>query len=60
MATLNTTEAVQKAVQAQSIVDIHTHLYPAAMGPLFLGGPDELVTYHYLKAETSRQLPSAS
>tara|TARA_Y100000588_G_scaffold245615_2_gene259951 strand:+ start:735 stop:1970 length:1236 start_codon:yes stop_codon:yes gene_type:complete len=58
MATLNTTEAVQKAVQAQSIVDIHTHLYPAAMGPLFLGGPDELVTYHYLKAETSRQLPS--
>lgn len=58
MPSLDTLDAVKKAIKAQSIVDIHTHLYPASMGPLFLGGPDELVTYHYLKAETSRQLPS--
>lgn len=57
MPSLNTLDAVTKAIKDQSIVDIHTHLYPASMGPLFLGGPDELVTYHYLKAETSRQLP---
>tara|TARA_Y100000588_G_scaffold359801_1_gene419106 strand:- start:337 stop:1659 length:1323 start_codon:yes stop_codon:yes gene_type:complete len=49
--------AVDAAFQSHPIVDIHTHLYPAGMGALFLAGPDELVTYHYLKAETSRHLP---
>ena len=58
MSKLNTLDAVEKAIKGQSIVDVHTHLYPASMGPLFLGGPDELITYHYLKAETSRQLPA--
>ena len=50
-------DAVALAFENQPIVDIHTHLYPTQMGPLCLMGPDELVTYHYLKAETSRQLP---
>ena len=49
--------AVDRAFAEHPIVDIHTHLYPLQMGALSLWGPDELVTYHYLKAETSRQLP---
>ena len=51
-------EAVENAFQNHAIVDVHTHLYPHQMGPLYLAGPDELITYHYLKAECSRQLPS--
>ena len=50
-------DAVALAFENQPIVDIHTHLYPTQMGPLCLMGPDELLTYHYLKAETCRQLP---
>ena len=49
--------AVTSSLDAQPIVDIHTHLCPLSMPDLALYGPDELVTYHYLKAETSRQLP---
>ena len=51
-------EAVTRVFEDQPIVDIHTHLYPIQMGPLCLMGPDELLTYHYLKVETCRQLPS--
>ncbi|MCZ6635289.1 MAG: glucuronate isomerase [bacterium] len=54
----NIAEAVENAFQNHAIVDIHTHLYPHQMGPLYLAGPDELITYHYLKAECSRQLPA--
>ena len=50
-------DGVASAFENQSIVDIHTHLYPTQMGPLCLMGPDELLTYHYLKAEACRQLP---
>jgi len=57
MASINVTQAVEKAFKEHKIVDIHTHLYPAEMGPMYLAGPDELITYHYLKAETSRHLP---
>jgi len=56
-AEFSVSEAVGQALAEQPIVDIHTHLYPRQMGDLNLWGPDELVTYHYLKAETSRQLP---
>ncbi|MDA0748313.1 MAG: glucuronate isomerase, partial [bacterium] len=49
--------AVETALSEQPIVDIHTHLYPPQMAPLCEYGPDDLLTYHYLKAETSRQLP---
>lgn len=57
MADFSIAEAVKKAFQDHAIVDIHTHLYPPTMGDMYLAGPDELVTYHYLKAECSRNLP---
>ncbi|HCK10138.1 MAG TPA: glucuronate isomerase [Candidatus Latescibacteria bacterium] len=57
MAPINVAEAIKNAFLDHKIVDIHTHLYPAEMGPMYLAGPDELITYHYLKAETSRHLP---
>jgi len=36
------------------VIDIHTHLYPAAFGKIGLWGIDELLTYHYLAAEFFR------
>ncbi|MCC6392241.1 MAG: glucuronate isomerase [Bryobacterales bacterium] len=35
-------------------IDMHTHLFPPALGELGLWGIDELVTYHYLEAELFR------
>ena len=35
-------KAVENAFQNHAIVDVHTHLYPHQMGPLYLAGPDEL------------------
>lgn len=57
MSNFSIAEAVENAFQNHAIVDIHTHLYPASMAALYLAGPDELLTYHYLKAECSRMLP---
>lgn len=57
MADFSIAEAVDKAFQEHAVVDIHTHLYPPTMGEMYLAGPDELITYHYLKAECSRNLP---
>jgi hypothetical protein len=64
-------EAVQTALAAQPIVDLHTHLYPPSFGTpvanstgkkeptgLMLWGVDELVTYHYLVAEVYRVVPA--
>ena len=45
---------VLKAVRDVRIVDMHTHLYSKGFGPLLLRGIDELLTYHYLVAETVR------
>ncbi len=45
---------VDKAVQSARIVDVHTHLYPPKFGDILLWGIDELLTYHYLVAETFR------
>ncbi|MFA6666549.1 MAG: glucuronate isomerase [Armatimonadota bacterium] len=45
---------VESAVRATKITDIHTHLYTPAFGGLLLWGVDELLTYHYLVAETMR------
>lgn len=39
------------------LVDLHTHLYDPALGPVLLWGIDELVTYHYLVAEFFRARP---
>lgn len=36
------------------IIDMHTHLYSPDFKELFLYGIDELLTYHYLVAETFR------
>ncbi len=51
-------ERVQKAVDTAPIVDIHTHLFAPQFGGLNLRGVDELLTYHYLVAETLRAEPS--
>jgi len=45
---------VLAAVRDARVVDIHTHLYSADFGGLLLRGIDELLTYHYLVAETVR------
>ena len=45
---------VDKAVESVKITDVHTHLFTPDFGPLLLWGFDELVTYHYLIAETMR------
>src|SRR4051794_39113868 len=45
---------VDDAIKTTPVYDLHTHIYPANFGPLSLWGIDELVTYHYLIAETIR------
>ena len=47
-------DAVSTAVWAQPVTDIHTHLFSTEFGELLLWGVDELLTYHYLIAETLR------
>jgi hypothetical protein len=62
--------AVASALEAQPIIDIHTHTYPPSFGTpvpnrtgqtdprgLMLWGIDELLTYHYLIAEVYRVVP---
>ena len=46
---------VREIVAAQPVMDIHTHLYSPEFGDLLLWGIDELLTYHYLIAETFRK-----
>jgi hypothetical protein len=46
--------AVRQAVEQAPVVDLHTHLYAPQFGSLCLSGIDELLTYHYLIAETLR------
>ncbi|MFN3729593.1 MAG: glucuronate isomerase [Fimbriimonadaceae bacterium] len=48
---------VLRAVDEAPVVDMHTHLYPPSFGDLLLSGVDELLTYHYLIAETARVSP---
>lgn len=45
---------VQRVVAEQPVTDIHTHLYSPEFGELLLWGVDELLSYHYLIAETLR------
>lgn len=45
---------VDEAVKSTPVYDLHTHLYPASMPKYCLWGIDELLTYHYLIAETLR------
>ncbi len=45
---------VDRAVETTPVYDLHTHLYPAGFGAFMLWGIDDLLTYHYLIAETLR------
>lgn len=45
---------VTEVIDTTRVIDIHTHLFPAEFGGLNLSGIDELLTYHYLVAETFR------
>ncbi|MBV9928427.1 MAG: glucuronate isomerase, partial [Acidobacteria bacterium] len=45
---------VSEVVGAAPVFDMHTHLYAPEFGELGLSGIDELLTYHYLIAETFR------
>lgn len=43
-------------VASTPVDDIHTHLYDPAFGSLLLSGIDDLLVYHYLVSEASRQM----
>lgn len=45
---------VEYAVANSNAIDIHTHVHPPEFSGLFLSGIDDLLTYHYLIAETFR------
>jgi len=47
-------QAVDTAVAEAKVTDIHTHIYPPCFGDLVPWGIDDLITYHYLIAETLR------
>ena len=47
-------ERVRGVLEKLRVVDMHTHLFPTELGPLWLSGIDELLTYHYLLAEHFR------
>jgi hypothetical protein len=50
-------QLVTDVVNATPVYDIHTHLYDPAFGELLLWGIDDLLTYHYLIAESLRWAP---
>jgi hypothetical protein len=45
---------VKEIIDQTKITDIHTHLFAPDFGNLLRSGIDELLTYHYLIAETMR------
>jgi len=49
-------KSLDRALKQVRITDIHTHLYAPCFGDLLLRGIDELLTYHYLVAETFRHV----
>lgn len=51
---MNMKQMVEKSVRDVRVTDIHTHLYAPNFGEALLWGVDELLTYHYLVAETMR------
>lgn len=51
---------VSETVKTTPVTDIHTHLFAESFGDLLLWGVDELLTYHYLIAETFRFRPDLS
>lgn len=53
----NLRTVVRRAADETPVLDIHTHVYSSRFGSLLLYGLDELLTYHYLVAETFRIAP---
>lgn len=51
---------VDRAIATAPIVDLHTHLFAPEFGMMNLWGIDELLTYHYLIAESLRADTSVS
>jgi len=49
-------ERVERVLRQTPVHDIHTHLYDPAFGSLLLWGIDDLLVYHYLVSEASRQM----
>src|SRR5215510_2727476 len=45
---------IEEAVNTTAAIDVHTHVFPPQFASLFRSGIDELLTYHYLIAETFR------
>ena len=45
---------VESIVNSTPVTDVHTHLFPPEFNEFCLYGIDELLTYHYLTAETFR------
>jgi hypothetical protein len=45
---------VESIVHSTPVADVHTHLFPPEFNEMCLSGIDELLTYHYLTAETFR------
>src|SRR5215813_7100691 len=45
---------VEEIVQSTWVCDVHTHVFPPEFGAMCLSGIDDLLTYHYLIAETFR------
>jgi hypothetical protein len=45
---------VELIVNSTPVADVHTHLFPSEFDEYCLYGIDELLTYHYLTAETFR------
>ena len=45
---------VELIVNSTPVADVHTHLFPPEFNEMCLSGIDELLTYHYLTAETFR------
>ncbi len=50
----NLRRIVNNVIDTTAVIDIHTHLFPFEFNELSLSGIDELLTYHYLVAETFR------
>ncbi len=53
-------QMVSDVVHGTAVYDIHTHTYDPAFGDLLLWGIDDLLTYHYLVAETFRWMDWSS
>jgi hypothetical protein len=47
---------IEDIVMSTPVTDVHTHLYDPAFKELLLWGIDDLLTYHYLVAETFRHV----